>query len=93
VACPYDDVIVSAATPPAIVDRGKLGDTLIVEALCVPSWVETAVRMLEATPPARHLSAGTLRVTRIETTLARIVAAVGRDSRVSTSKGGSARPN
>jgi transposase len=34
VACPYDDAIVSAATPPAIVDRGKLGDTLIVEALC-----------------------------------------------------------
>jgi transposase len=34
VACPEDDTIVSAPTPPAIVDGGKLGDTLIVEALC-----------------------------------------------------------
>jgi transposase len=34
VACPKDDTIVSAPTPPAIVERGKLGDTLIVEALC-----------------------------------------------------------
>jgi transposase len=34
VACPFDDTIVSAPTPPAIVQRGKLGDTLIVEALC-----------------------------------------------------------
>lgn len=33
VACPYDDTIVSAKTPPQIVERGKLGDTLIVEAL------------------------------------------------------------
>jgi transposase len=33
VACPYDDTIVSAATPPQIVERGKLGDTLIVEAI------------------------------------------------------------
>lgn len=33
VACPKDDTIVSAPTPPAIVERGKLGDTLIVEAL------------------------------------------------------------
>ena len=33
VACPNDDAIVSAPTPPAIVERGKLGDTLIVEAL------------------------------------------------------------
>jgi transposase len=33
VACPHDDAIVSAPTPPAIVERGKLGDTLIVEAL------------------------------------------------------------
>lgn len=33
VACPHDDTIVSAPTPPAIVERGKLGDTLIVEAL------------------------------------------------------------
>lgn len=32
VACPYDDTIVSAKTPPQIVERGKLGDTLIVEA-------------------------------------------------------------
>src|SRR5437867_50381 len=32
VACPNDDTIVSAPTPPAIVERGKLGDTLIVEA-------------------------------------------------------------
>jgi transposase len=34
VACPNDDTIVSAPTPPAIVERGKLGDTLIVEAVC-----------------------------------------------------------
>src|SRR5262249_47629432 len=32
VACPHDDTIVSAKTPPQIVERGKLGDTLIVEA-------------------------------------------------------------
>lgn len=32
VACPHDDNIVSAETPPQIVERGKLGDTLIVEA-------------------------------------------------------------
>lgn len=34
VACPNDDTIVSAAPPPAIVERGKLTDTLIVEATC-----------------------------------------------------------
>jgi transposase len=34
VACPNDDTIVSAPTPPQIVERGKLGDTLIVEAVC-----------------------------------------------------------
>jgi transposase len=34
VACPKDDTIVSAPTPPAIVAGGKLGDTLLVEALC-----------------------------------------------------------
>jgi transposase len=34
VACPQDDTIVSAATPPAIVERGKLADQLIVEATC-----------------------------------------------------------
>lgn len=33
VACPKDDTIVSATTPPGIVEGGKLGDTLIVEAL------------------------------------------------------------
>ncbi len=33
VACPHDDSIVSAEPPPQIVERGKLGDTLIVEAL------------------------------------------------------------
>ena len=32
--CPNDDTIVSAPPPPAIVERGKLGDTLIVEATC-----------------------------------------------------------
>ncbi|NUN47521.1 MAG: IS66 family transposase [Candidatus Brocadiae bacterium] len=32
VACPNDDTIVSAPPPPAIVERGKLADTLIVEA-------------------------------------------------------------
>jgi len=34
VACPKDNTIVSATTPPAIVERGVLGDTLIVEATC-----------------------------------------------------------
>lgn len=34
VACPKDDTIVSASTPPAIVERGKLADSLIVEATC-----------------------------------------------------------
>ena len=34
VACPHDDVIVSAPKPAEIVKRGKLGPTLIVEALC-----------------------------------------------------------
>jgi len=34
VACPNDDTIVSASPPPAIVERGKLTDTLIVEATC-----------------------------------------------------------
>lgn len=33
VACPHDDAIVSAPTPPQLVERGKLGTTLIVEAL------------------------------------------------------------
>jgi len=32
-ACPNDDTIVRAAPPPAIVEKGKLGDTLLVEAL------------------------------------------------------------
>ena len=34
VACPRHDTIVSAPTPAAIVEGGKLGDTLLVEALC-----------------------------------------------------------
>jgi transposase len=34
VACPSDDTIVSAAAPPAIIERGKLSDTFIVEATC-----------------------------------------------------------
>ena len=34
VACPKDDTIVSASTPPTIVERGKLADQLIVEATC-----------------------------------------------------------
>lgn len=33
VACPQDDAIVSAEVPPQIVERGKLGDTLLVEAV------------------------------------------------------------
>lgn len=33
VACPIDDTIVSAPTPPELVERGKLGTTLIVESL------------------------------------------------------------
>ncbi len=34
VACPNDDTIISAPTPPAIVERGKISDTAIVEATC-----------------------------------------------------------
>ncbi|HEY1693391.1 MAG TPA: IS66 family transposase [Polyangiaceae bacterium] len=34
VACPKDDTIVSAPPPPQIVEKGKLGDTLLVESLC-----------------------------------------------------------
>jgi len=34
VACPNDDTIVSASPPPQIVERGKLADTLIIEAVC-----------------------------------------------------------
>jgi hypothetical protein len=34
VACPKDNTIVAAPAPPQIVERGKLGDTLIVEAVC-----------------------------------------------------------
>jgi transposase len=33
VACPNDDTILTAPTPPAIVERGKLGDRLIIESL------------------------------------------------------------
>lgn len=33
VACPNDDTIVTASTPPAIVEGGKLGDRLIIDAL------------------------------------------------------------
>jgi transposase len=33
VACPNDDTIVSASKPPELVERGKLGTTLIVESL------------------------------------------------------------
>lgn len=46
VACPKDDTIVSAPTPPAIVERGKLGDTLIIEA--------TADKYLEHMPVERQ---------------------------------------
>jgi transposase len=34
IACPNDDTIVSASPPPQIVERGKLADTLILEAVC-----------------------------------------------------------
>jgi transposase len=34
VACPNDDTIVSASPPPQIVERGKLGDRMLVEATC-----------------------------------------------------------
>ena len=46
VACPNDYTIVSAPTPPAIVERGKLADTLIVEATCD--------KFLEHTPVERQ---------------------------------------
>jgi transposase len=48
VACPNDDTIVSAPVPAAIVERGKLGDTLIVEA--------TADKYLEHMPIERQCS-------------------------------------
>ncbi|MBX7197737.1 MAG: IS66 family transposase, partial [Sandaracinaceae bacterium] len=34
VACPKDDTIVSAEPPPQIIERGKLGTTLLVESTC-----------------------------------------------------------
>jgi transposase len=34
IACRNDDTIVSASPPPQIVERGRLGDALIVEATC-----------------------------------------------------------
>jgi transposase len=34
VACPNDDTIVSAEPPPQIVQRGKLGDRMLVDATC-----------------------------------------------------------
>ena len=34
IACPNDDTIITAPPPPAIVERGKLTDALIVEATC-----------------------------------------------------------
>jgi len=46
VACPNDDTIVSAPTPAAIVERGKLSDTLIIEA--------TADKYLTHTPIERQ---------------------------------------
>jgi transposase len=46
VACPHDDAIVSAAPTPQIVERGKLGDTLLVEA--------TADKYLEHQPVERQ---------------------------------------
>lgn len=33
VACPHDDAIVSAPTPPQLIERGVLGTTLVVEAV------------------------------------------------------------
>jgi len=33
VACPHDNTIVSAPTPPQLIERGKLGPTLIIESL------------------------------------------------------------
>jgi len=34
IACRNDDTIISASPPPQIVERGKLGDRLLVEAVC-----------------------------------------------------------
>jgi transposase len=34
IACPNDDTIVSASPPPQIIERGKLADALLVEAVC-----------------------------------------------------------
>jgi transposase len=46
VACPKDDTIITAPTPPAIVERGKLTDALIVEA--------TADKFIEHQPVERQ---------------------------------------
>jgi transposase len=43
VACPKDDTIVSAPTPPAIVERGMLSDALIVEGTCAKYIEHTPV--------------------------------------------------
>jgi transposase len=68
VACPNDDTIVSAPTPPAIVERGKLSDTLIVEA--------TADKYLEHVPVERQCARfARLGVDLAPQTLARSVAA------------------
>jgi transposase len=45
-ACPHDDTIVSAPTPPEIVERGKLGPVLIVES--------TANKFLDHAPIERQ---------------------------------------
>lgn len=68
VACPNDDSIVSAPTPPAIVERGKLSDTLIIEA--------TADKYLEHAPIERQCTRFTrLGVELAPQTLGRSVAA------------------
>lgn len=46
IACPKDNTIVSARAPAAIVEKGKLGDALIVEA--------TADKFLEHLPVERQ---------------------------------------
>lgn len=52
VSCPHDDTIVSAPTPPQIVERGKLGPKLIVEAVA-DKYIEHQPIERQATRMAR----------------------------------------
>lgn len=81
VACPKDDRIVSAEPPPQIVERGKLGTTLLVEATC-DKFIEhqpierQSLRMERAgvTVAPQTLGRGVAAVIDLVTPLAKLVA-------------------